>query len=121
MSPAQRAGLERARALAIAREEFGIDVDEARVEAMPFGVAVRGADQTCVVVSSKNLGVLGGLLVWADRQELADVAVVVEHHVSIHARRAAALAPELTIWELVGTAVQHAAPVPIPEGRRRTP
>ncbi len=82
---------------------------------MPFGVVVRDTERACVVVSSKDLAVLGGVLVWIDREKLSDVQLVAEHHASIHARRALRLAPEITMWELSADRVARAAPEPLAE------
>ena len=79
-----------------------------------LGVVVQGGDHACVVVSSKDLAVLGGLLVWLDRRGLTTVAMVVEHHAGIHARRASVLAAEVEVWELTDGNVVAAVVSPIP-------
>ncbi len=115
LEPAQRAGLERARAIGVAREHFAVDIESATVDTAPFGVVVRVEDRAVVVASSDDLAVLGGVLVWLDRQDLRAVNLVVEHHGAVHARRAAVLAPELSVWELVRgdvCRVDHAGGVP---------
>lgn len=119
LDPAQRAGLERARAIALAREQFELDasIDGVEVDAAPFGVTVHSSDRAVVVVSSDDLAVLGGVLVWIDRLALKSVALVTEHHAGVHARRAAVLAPEAAVYESVD-AMAHlveAAPLGRPQ------
>ena len=122
LDPARRAGLERARALAIARDHLHLDTEGATVDAAPFGVAVRvgaGSTVTAVIVSSvDDLSVLGGALVWLDRNPAAVAHLVVEHHTGIHARRAAVLAPDLQLHGLTGSDVHSAVVAPIAEPRR---
>lgn len=113
LDPARRAGLERARALAIGRDHFGLDSEQAVVEAAPFGVLVRVDDAVVVVSSVDDLGVLGGVLVWLDRNPMATADLVVEHHPGIHARRARLLAPDVGIHGLAGTEIRPSAPEPI--------
>lgn len=119
LDPARRAGLERARALAIARDHFHLDTEGASVDAAPFGVAVRvgsAAAATAVIVSSvDDLSVLGGALVWLDRNPAGATHLIVEHHAGVHARRAAVLAPDLQVYELDGSDVRDAAAAPISE------
>ena len=119
LDPARRAGLERARALAIARDHFHLDTEGASVDAAPFGVTVRVGDAdacTAVIVSSvDDLSVLGGALVWLDRNPVAAAHLVVEHHAGVHARRAAVLAPDLQLHELAGSDVRDAVVAPITE------
>jgi hypothetical protein len=114
LDPARRAGLERARGLAIVRDHFHLDIKAASVDVAPFGVTVRVGDPTAataVIVSSvDDLSVLGGALVWLDRNPMATVHLVVEHHSGIHARRAAVLSPELVVHQLVGSEVRPAEP-----------
>lgn len=111
LDPARRAGLERARALAIARDHFG--VADGEVAAAPFGVAVADAQRTVVVVSSDDLAVLGGVLVWLNRREVTAADVVFAEHAGVHARRLAVLAHAASAWSLDGTSVSPAKPAPI--------
>ena len=113
LDPARRAGLERSRATAIARDHFGIDLDAATVDAAPFGVVIDAADRAVVVSSSTDLAVLGGVLVWVGRNARGRVDLVVEHHAGVHARRAAVLAPDLQLHELAGSDVRDAGVAPI--------
>lgn len=117
LDPARRAGLERARALAIARDHFHLDTEGASVDAAPFGVTVRvGPDDaaTALIVSSvDDLSVLGGALVWLDRNPAADAHLVLEYHAGVHARRASILAPDLAIHELIGSDVRDAVAAPV--------
>ncbi len=117
LDPTRRAGLERARALAIARDHFDLDVEEATVDAAPFGVSIRvgGSDATTAVIVSSvdDLSVLGGALVWLDRNPMERVHLIVEHHPGIHARRAAVLAPELVVHQLVGSDIRPAVAAPV--------
>ena len=117
LDPTRRAGLERARALAIARDHFDLDVEEATVDAAPFGVSIRvgGSDATTAVIVSSvdDLSVLGGALVWLDRNPMERVHLIVEHHAGIHARRAAVLAPELVVHQLVGSDIRPAVAAPV--------
>jgi len=113
LDPARRAGLERARALSIARERFGVETAGTAVDAAPFGVTVHAAGTAVIVSSVDDLSVLGGALVWLDRNPVADVHLVVEHLAGIHARRAAVLAPGLVVHELCGSDVRPAEPAPV--------
>lgn len=114
LDPARRAGLERSRARSIARDHFDIDESTADVFAAPFGVAVTAGDgRVCIVASSDDLAVLGGLLVWLDRHRPETAAAVFEHHAGVHARRLRVLAPEVTPWSLDGSGVSAATPEPI--------
>ena len=113
LDPARRAGLERSRATAIAREQFEIDIDTASVDAAPFGVVVDDGERAVIVSSSDDLAVLGGVLVWVGRNPRAQVDLIVEHHAGVHARRAAALAPEIDVHRLDGSRVMAATPDPI--------
>ncbi len=115
LDPARRAGLERSRAIAIARDEFGIDPDASEVDTAPFGVTVRGPNRTVVVVSSDDLAVLGGVLVWVDRHQLTAVALIAEHHPRVHARRVAVLAPEIEVFALDSGSIVPAKAAPISE------
>jgi len=123
LDPAQREGLERVRAIALAREHFELDAstDGVEVDAAPFGVTVHSSDRAVVVVSSDDLAVLGGVLVWVDRLGLDSVALVTEYNAGVHARRAAVLAPEITVHELNGAAVAPAIATPIAEPRAGLP
>ncbi len=113
LDPARRAGLERSRATAIARDHFDVDPADAAVDTAPFGVVVDTPERTVVVSSSNDLAVLGGVLVWAARNPRPRIEVVVEHHGGVHARRAAVLAPELGIHVLDGSRLAAAAASPI--------
>ena len=119
LDPAQREGLERARAIALAREQFELDAstDGVEVDAAPFGVTVHSSDRAVVVVSSDDLAVLGGVLVWTDRLGFDSVALVTEHNAGVHARRASMLAPEITVHHLSGTTATPAVVDPIVEPR----
>jgi hypothetical protein len=121
LDPAQRAGLERARAIALAREYFGIDETPANVDTVPFGVVVRLERRACVVISSRDLGVLGGVLVWAARHDVSDIDLVFEHNAGTHARRCESLAPHFRVWTLAGSSVVRAAPEVRPNPHRVTP
>lgn len=63
---------------------------------------------------SDDLAVLGGVFVWIDRHQPAEIDLVVDHHGGVHARRAELLAPECRVWEAVGTDLHRAEPEPIP-------
>jgi|DEB0MinimDraft_10_1074344.scaffolds.fasta_scaffold00071_27 hypothetical protein len=122
LDPARREGLERARARAIARDSFSIDLEQASVTARPFGVVVADASTHVIVSSSESLAVLGGILIWMDREGLDKPHLVFEHHAEVQARRAALLAPAATVFGLVAgrvVPVEPAAltePHPTPEG-----
>jgi len=111
LDPARRAGLERSRAQAIARDHFALE--PADVVVAPFGVSVIDGDRAVVVTSSSDLSALGGVLVFAARRGLADVAFVSEHHPGVHARRAARLAPHVAVHQLNGSEIAAATPEPI--------
>ncbi|MEO0495065.1 MAG: hypothetical protein AAF081_16790 [Actinomycetota bacterium] len=121
LDPARRAGLERARAAAIARDHFDLDaeLDSVSVDAAPFGVVVASSDdppsggRAVVVSSGEELSVLGGVLVWLDRNEVASADFVTEHHAGVHARRAALLAPDLCVHGLESGRVASASPASI--------
>lgn len=113
LDPARRAGLERARALSIAQERFDVETEGAAVDAAPFGVAVRRGDVAVIVSAVDDLSVLGGALVWLDRNPVAAAYLVVEHHAGVHARRAAELAPELAVHELAGSDIRSAEAAPV--------
>ena len=102
LDPARRAGLERARAAAIARAHLELDaeLDSVSIDAAPFGVVVASSDHAVVVSSVDDLSVLGGVLVWLDRNDVGRADFVAEHHAGVHARRAAMLAPDLVVHEL---------------------
>ncbi|MDG1411660.1 MAG: hypothetical protein P8L46_04725 [Acidimicrobiales bacterium] len=126
LDPAQRAGLERARAVALAREQFELDAsaDDVEVDAAPFGVTVHSSTRAVVVVSSDDLAVLGGVLVWRQRHPDVDVDVVVEHHAGTHARRVDMVAPEMTVWSLGSQgapSVLAVTPDVLPEPHPTTP
>ncbi len=114
LDPAQRAGLERARAIALGRQHF--DIHDGSVEALPFGVVVSRASgpepapTVCIVSSSADLAMLGGVLAWLNKRDIAPTTthLVVEHHAGIHARRVAVLGVAVTVWQLDGAAVRHA-------------
>ncbi len=114
LDPAQRVGLERARAISIARDHFSIP-DGAEVETAPFGVIVRDANRACIVTSSRDLAVLGGVLVWIDRNTPAVTSLVVEHNGGIHARRSRLLAPEIDLCGCAGGEVREARPAQLPD------
>ncbi len=109
----RRAGLERGRAIAIARDAFDLDPEPASIDASPFGVVVDDGGHVVIVSSSEDLAVLGGVLVWVGRNPRPQVDLVVEHHASIHARRASVLAPSLSVHELDGADVKPAVPTAI--------
>jgi len=113
LDPERREGLERARATALARDSFGIDVAQASVEARPFGVVVSHPQGHLVIVGSEDLAALGGLLMWMDRQGGDDPVVVFEHHAGVQARRLALLAPGVGVWSLADGRVEPAVPEPI--------
>ncbi|MEM8708608.1 MAG: hypothetical protein AAGE98_19250 [Actinomycetota bacterium] len=115
LDPARRAGLERARAAAIARDHFELDaeLDSVSLDAAPFGVVVASEAHAVVVSSADELGLLGGVLVWLDRNPRSRADLVVEHHAGVQARRAQVLAPELTVHALDGAAVGPATADPI--------
>ena len=115
LDPARRAGLERARAIAIARDHFELDPDHASVsvDAAPFGVVVASGDRAVIVASSDELSVLGGVLVWLDRNPVDNAHFVTEHNAGVHARRAATLAPGLSVHAIDAGALQAAVVEPI--------
>ena len=126
LDPAQRAGLERARAIALAREQFELDAstDGVEVDTAPFGVTVHSSSRAVVVVSSDDPAVLGGVLVWRQRHPNVEVELVVEHHAGTHARRIEMIAPEMTVWSLgaKGTPLVLATtPEVLPEPHPATP
>ncbi len=111
LDPARRAGLERSRATAIARDHFAVDIESAAVDAAPFGVVIDASDHAVVVSSSDDLAVLGGVLVWSARNPRSRIDLVVEHHAGVHARRVAVLAPEIQVHALDGSSIASAEPV----------
>lgn len=117
LDPARRAGLERARAAAIARDHFELDagLDSVVLDAAPFGVVVASDDHAVIVSSVDDLSVLGGAVVWLDRNSVTRADLVAEHHAGVHARRAAMLAPELAVHELADGTVRRAEVAPIAE------
>lgn len=112
LDPARRAGLERSRATAIARDHFDVDLTTAEVSSAPFGVVVAVAERAVIVSSSPDLAVLGGVLVWSARNPRATLDLVVEHHGGVHARRAAVLAPEIKVHVLDGARLAPASAAP---------
>lgn len=115
LDQARREGLERSRALALARDAFAFDVEQASVAARPFGVVVAQAQRHLVVVGSDDLAALGGLLMWMDREGIEDPTVVFEHHGPVQARRLSLLAPQAEVWSLAAGRVEPAVSAPVPE------
>ena len=113
----RRAQLERSRAEGLLRTAFDLDPARLELTTAPFGVIARRDDHAWVVSMSDDLAVLGGVLVWSDRHAPATLDLVVDHHAGVHARRAAALAPECRVWSSVGGTVAPATPEPMPEPR----
>lgn len=115
----RRALLERARAEALLRRAFDVDVDSATFDTAPFGLIVRDEDCAWIVSMSDDLAALGGVLVWLDRHRPRTADLVVEHHAGVHARRAAMLAPECRVWIADGDTVVPAPDEPVPGPRPR--
>lgn len=110
----RRAQLERERAVGLLGRCFGVDRDEVEITGAPFGTIARRGDQVWIVSMSDDLAALGGVVVWIDRHQPAEVDLVVDHHAGIHARRLAVLAPECRVWAVSGDTVEPATPDPIP-------
>lgn len=111
----RRAQLENARALSLLRQCFDVDPAAVTIGSAPFGITALGHDRAWIVSMSDDLAVLGGVLVWLDRHRPVQADLVVDHHAGVHARRAALLAPELTVWQTDGDSVAAAAAEPIPD------
>lgn len=109
----RRAQLEQARAVALLKRCFDVDVS-ASVGAAPFGITARIDDRAWIVSMGEDLALLGGVLVWLDRHGPAQAHLVVDHHAPVHARRAAMLAPELRVWRAIDDAVVEPEPEPVP-------
>lgn len=109
----RRALLERGRAEAILRDHFDVTPDPLELSTAPFGVISRRGDRAWIVSMSDDLAALGGVLVWIDRHQPAEVDLIVDHHAGVHARRAAILAPECRVWKVDVDAVSRAEPQPI--------
>jgi hypothetical protein len=82
---------------------------------------VVGAGAALVSGDGSNAWVLGGgpadrslgpALVWADRQGVDDLQVLVEADAGVVARQAGLFEPSPTVWAVEGTALVPAAPVP---------
>lgn len=111
----RRALLERSRAEGLLRDHFGLDPAALELTSAPFGVIACVDDRALIVSMSDDLAVLGGALVWIDRNQPAEVDLLVDHHAGVHARRAALLAPECRVWQVEADVVSPAEPLPIPE------
>jgi hypothetical protein len=57
---------------------------------------------------------LGPALVWADRQEVTDLHLLVDDGAGAVARQAGLFAPAPTVWAVEGTALVEAQPAPVP-------
>jgi hypothetical protein len=57
---------------------------------------------------------LGPALVWADRQGIADLQVLVDEDAGVVARQAGLFAPSPAVWAVEGTTLVPAAPAPVP-------
>ena len=111
----RRVQLENARALSLLRQSFDVDPSAVEIGSAPFGVTALGPDRAWVVSMSDDLAVLGGVLVWLDRHAPSRADLIVDHHAGVHARRAALLAPEVTVWRTDRDRVVVAAAEPIPD------
>lgn len=118
LEPSQAGRLEKARFGAIVRDTFGVDLSapgcNAEVKHFPFGVAATHGDRGWIVSSSADPAVLGGVLLWVSRSSARRFDLVLEHHSGMHARRLAALAPEIAVWRLDDARVQPASSALLP-------
>ena len=116
------AELEAARARALARDRFQVELNDAHVTTLPFGACVLGTARAVVVLSGDDPAALGGVLLWAERVAAPAVELVAAGAAGLMARRASVLDPGLRVWRLDGTDVEPASPDappvphPVPEG-----
>jgi hypothetical protein len=119
IEPSRKAALEATRFRAILRDRFDHDVADSELAYPPFGVAARAGDRAWVISSAADPGLLGGVLVWAARQGVERVDIIVEHHAGLHARRARTLAPRWRMWHLDGAEVRRAEVEPLAKAAPR--
>lgn len=104
--PHRTAELEHARLRAVLRDRFGRDPETAEFGRLPFGAFARVGTQAWIISASPDPGLLGGVLVWADRHSVEEIDLIVEHEAGVHTRRAGALGSSCVVWKLEGTEVR---------------
>jgi len=107
---ADRAALLRAKVSGLVASGFGPGEREPRD--FPGGAALIGADTAWILIDERPLASFGPALVWADRQAVADVHLLVEAEAGVLARRAQLFEPAPTVWQVDGTALTQADPAP---------
>ena len=124
LSAERRAALNAAKLAALVEHRWGA-ADRARY-ALGAGAALieagaPGGPRGWVLAGGAADRVLGPALVWADRHDVADLHVVVDPDASgtreapgTVARQAALFAPAPRVWAVDGTALEAAAPAPVP-------
>jgi hypothetical protein len=120
LDPEQRSRLLATKARALVADHLGVDPAgddaELRPGAFPGGATVRAGSSGWVLVDERPERGLGPALIWADREGLDGLHVVVEDPsaAGLLARRATAFARTPTVWRAEGRALVPADPAPHP-------
>lgn len=107
---ADRAALLRAKVTGLVASAFGPTPGEPRD--FPGGAALVAADSAWIVLDDRPLAAFGPALVWAEREGATTVHLLVEAYAGVLGRRAELFDPAPTVWQVEGTSLSPAAPVP---------
>jgi hypothetical protein len=107
---ASRSGLLAAKLRALVAAQLG-PAERVPVD-FPGGAGLVAGRQAWLLIDADPLKAFGPALVWADRQEVAEVHLLVEHQASILARRASCFREPPSVWQVDGTALELATPAP---------
>lgn len=111
LPPEQRARLVGAKFSSLIASHSGLHPE---VTGFPGGAAALVEGTAWVFLDDRPATGLGGALAWAMRHEATSLAVVAGTDTSLLARRAAAFAFPVTVWQVAGTDLQPAEVAPIP-------
>lgn len=105
---ADRAALNAAKLDALVRARWGAG-DRTR-QVFPPGAALTDGTTGWVLLDSDPRRALGGALAWGQRAGIGELHLVADDEAGVVARRAAAFAADITVWEVHDRALRPAAP-----------
>ena len=110
-SAASRSGLLAAKLRALVAARFGA-AERVPVD-FPGGAGLVAGDVAWLLIDADPLKAFGPALVWADRQEVTELHLLVEDQAPILARRAACFAEPPTVWQVDGTTIEPVPPASV--------
>jgi hypothetical protein len=112
LEPTRLAALHEAKARALVRDTFGVAAPTPIT--VPSGAAFVDGDRIWVYVPGNGRRALGRALVLADREQRAQVHLIVDEDDGVAARQGAQLEPPARVWRVDGTSLVASEPAPLP-------